>query len=60
MRHQHPTQNWQRRDAIAGVQRCTAFVATAHVGVVAMLATRMTAKINPSWASGGLPREGGS
>ena len=58
MTGRHQTVHTQTRwDAIAGVQRCAAFVATAHVGVVAMLA-RMTAKINPSWASGGLPREG--
>jgi len=35
-----------------------AFVTTTVVGVVAMQATHVTAKINPCGVSGGLPREG--
>ena len=62
MRQQHQTLNGQqtRRDAVARVHGCDAFVATAHVAVVPMLQTGVTAKINPSWVSGGLPREGNS
>ncbi len=35
---------------------CAAFVAESHAGGVALLSTHVTAKINPSWVSGGLPR----
>ena len=59
MQQQHNPLTGQhtRRDASARV-RGAAFVAATHVGVAAMLV--ITAKINPSWVSGGLPREGSS
>jgi len=61
MRQQHQLNGQHmRRDAVARVHGCDAFVATAHVAVVPMLQTGVTAKINPSWLSGGLPREGNS
>jgi hypothetical protein len=56
MRQQHQTEDRQRsrRDAIARVRGWKACVAMSQVGVVAMLGTLFTAKINPRWASGGL------
>jgi hypothetical protein len=61
MKRHHQTRDDQhsRRDARAGVRGGEAFVAMPHVGVVA-LATLITAKTNPCWASGGLPKEGSS
>jgi hypothetical protein len=48
-----------RHDACARV--CgDALVAVAHVAGATMLGTVFTTKINPRWASGGLPREGNS
>ncbi len=44
-----------RRDSQA--RKCRVSVAS-HVGVMVVLGTLFTAKINPRWVSGGLPREG--
>lgn len=46
-----------RRDARARVHGWAGVVAASFTVVVPMLGT-LTAKINPSWAPGGLPREG--
>jgi hypothetical protein len=46
-----------RRGARARVSWCGAAMASFD-GVVVMLGTLVTAKINPCWVSGGLPREG--
>ena len=56
--HQMTRAQHSRRDAHAWVLGREAFVATSPVGVVAMQATLITAKTNPRWVSGGLPREG--
>jgi hypothetical protein len=57
-RQQHTTRaQHSRRDARAWVLGRDAFVAMSTVGVVTMQATLITAKTNPRWVSGGLPRE---
>ena len=60
MKRLHQTHSGQhsRRDARARVGGWEASATTAFVGVVAMQQTLVTAKINPCWVSGGLPREG--
>jgi len=56
-RMQHTAQaQHSRRDARARVSWRGATTASFD-GVVVMLATLVTAKINPRWVSGGLPRE---
>ena len=62
MRHQHLTLTGQhsRRDARARVRGWEASAVATPVGVVVMLGTLFTAKINPCAVSGGLPREGNS
>lgn len=51
--HGQPT----RRDAHARVSGGVATMAASRVVMMITLATLFTAKINPCWASGGLPRE---
>ena len=60
MKRQHQMIGAQhsRRETGARALGRDAFVATSPVGAVAMLATQITAKTNPRWVSGGLPREG--
>jgi hypothetical protein len=60
MKRQQPAYDTpqSRRDSRAGVLGCAAFAEMSHVGVATLLGTHVTAKINPSWVSGGLPREG--
>ena len=48
-----------RRDAHARVYGWGASMAS-FAGVVVVLGTLATTKINPRWVSGGLPREGSS
>ncbi len=47
-----------RRDAQARVSGGVAMMAASPVVLMTTLATLFTAKINPCWVSGGLPREG--
>jgi len=57
-RLQHTPQH-SRRDAVASCGWATsALTVTPFVGVVVMLDTPVTAKINPRWVPGGLPEEG--
>ncbi len=57
-RQQHtPGAQHSRRDARAWVLGRDLFVATPAVGVATMAVTLITAKTNPRWVSGGLPRE---
>ena len=57
-RLQHTAQaRHSRRDAFARVAWCGA-AAASFDGVVVMLETLVTTKINPRRVSGGLPREG--
>ena len=55
-----PAQHSRRDARAAWVRGWEASVAMSHTGVVAMLGTLFTTKINPRVASGGLPREGDS
>jgi hypothetical protein len=47
-----------RRDARAQVRSWHAFAAVSGTGVVPMVVGTLTAKINPCWVPGGLPKEG--
>jgi hypothetical protein len=59
MKTQHYTHGQQSRcDAPARVRGGEASVAASRMVKTAMLATLFTAKINPRWVSGGLPKEG--
>ena len=62
MKHQYHilTGQHSRRDARARVRGWAASAVASTVGVVVMLDTLFTAKINPCVVSGGLPREGNS
>ena len=47
-----------RRDAAARVHRGWSASMASFAGVVVVLGTLVTTKINPRWVSGGLPGEG--
>ena len=51
--HRHDS----RRDALAQVRSWHAFAAVSGTGIVRTMGT-LTAKINPCWVPGGLPKEG--
>jgi hypothetical protein len=55
--HQTMTRHDSRCDARAQVRSWHAFTAVSGTGVVPMVGT-LTAKINPCWVPGGLPKEG--
>ena len=55
--HDIPGQH-SRHDALARVSGGVAMMAASRVVLMTTLATLFTAKINPCWVSGGLPREG--
>ena len=53
----HRTRGQQSRHEAPAQVHLGVFMAASSVDGVVMLATRLTAKINPCWVSGGLPRE---
>lgn len=59
MKEQHQNTAGQQSRHDARVRGRAAFAAASCAGVVVMLGT-LTAKINPRWVSGGLPRKGNS
>lgn len=61
MRQNHKSlSQHSRRNATARVRSSQVAVAVAHIDAADLLGTVFTKKINPCWASGGLPLKGDS